>query len=122
MAAIARARSFPPGPDWPALWQTWHWATRPLPFLDDCAQRYGDPFTMRLSVIGPLVTVRAAELVRQVFTADPDVLTAGDSRLILEPLVGRNSVLLLDGEAHMQRRRLLLPPFHGERMHAYAVT
>jgi cytochrome P450 len=28
-------------------------------------------------------------------------------------------VLLLEGEDHLQRRKLMLPPFHGERMRAY---
>ena len=35
---------------------------------------------------------------------------------MLEPLVGANSVILLDGDAHMEQRKLMLPAFHGERM------
>ena len=38
---------------------------------------------------------------------------------MLEPLLGKRSVLLLEGREHLQRRNLMLPPFHGERMRAY---
>ena len=54
--------------------------------------------------------------VKQVFTAPPDVLHAGEGARVLEPVVGRNSVILLDEGAHMEQRKLMLPAFHGERM------
>ena len=38
---------------------------------------------------------------------------------MLGPVVGERSVLLADGAEHMRQRKLLLPPFHGERMRAY---
>ena len=31
-------------------------------------------------------------------------------------------MLLLDGPEHLRQRRLMLPPFHGERMRAYGET
>ncbi|MDQ6732314.1 MAG: cytochrome P450 [Actinomycetota bacterium] len=34
----------------------------------------------------------------------------------MAPIVGRNSVILLDEDIHLAQRRLLLPAFHGERM------
>src|SRR5262249_61410513 len=39
--------------------------------------------------------------------------------ITLKPLVGARSLLLLEGEEHMSRRRLMSPPFHGERMRTY---
>jgi cytochrome P450 len=54
--------------------------------------------------------------VKEVFTAPPDVLRPGQGARVLEPIVGSNSVLLLDESAHMSQRKLLLPAFHGERM------
>jgi cytochrome P450 len=54
--------------------------------------------------------------VKEVFTAPPDVLRPGEGARVLEPVVGSNSVLLLDESAHMGQRKLLLPAFHGERM------
>ena len=53
---------------------------------------------------------------KQVFTAPPDVLAPGEGARVLEPVVGSNSVLLLDGDAHMSQRKLMLPAFHGEKM------
>ena len=59
------------------------------------------------------------ELVKKIFTGDPSVLRAGEGNSILRPVLGNRSVLLLDGPEHLRQRRLLLPPFHGERMSAY---
>jgi cytochrome P450 len=62
------------------------------------------------------------DLVRQVFTGDPDVMRAGEANDILRPLLGSRSVLLLDGPEHVRQRKLLMPPFHGERVMAWART
>ena len=110
----------PPGPKTPAVVQLFKWMTRPLPFLDECAKTWGDVFTLRFPGIGNFVFVHAPEHVKQVFTGDPAVLEAGQANQIFLPLLGRSSVLLLDGNAHLRQRRLLLPAFHGERMQAYA--
>ena len=55
------------------------------------------------------------EDIKEVFTAPPDVLHPGEGARVLEPVVGRNSVILLDEAAHMEQRKLMLPAFHGER-------
>ena len=62
------------------------------------------------------------ELVKQVFRGSPNQLRAGEANAVLGPVVGERSVLLADGAAHMRQRKLLLPPFHGERMRAYEQT
>jgi cytochrome P450 len=54
--------------------------------------------------------------VKQVFTAPPDVLHPGEGARVLEPVVGTNSVILLDEAAHLEQRKLMLPAFHGEKM------
>ena len=59
---------------------------------------------------------------KTVFTGDPAQMLAGKNNEVLRPLLGDRSVLLLDGDAHMRQRRLMLPPFHGERMKAYGET
>jgi cytochrome P450 len=58
--------------------------------------------------------------VKEVYTAPPDVLHPGEGARVLEPLVGSNSVILLDGGAHMEQRKLMLPAFHGERIERLA--
>ncbi len=90
--------------------------TRPLAFLERCRDRYGKRFTVKLPATPPFVMVTDPDEVKQVFTAPPDVLRPGQGAQVLEPLVGRNSVLLLDEAAHMEQRKLMLPAFHGERM------
>ncbi len=57
--------------------------------------------------------------VKQVFKGDPKIFHAGEANAILSPLVGHSSVLTLDEGAHMTQRKLMLPPFHGERMQRY---
>jgi cytochrome P450 len=112
----------PPGPRMPAAAQTARWIARPLPYLDECARKFGDIFSVRWVGAGTMVMVSSPELVKQVFTADADVLHAGEGNALLEPMVGKHSLLTLDEGEHLRQRRLLLPSFHGERMQAYAET
>jgi len=56
--------------------------------------------------------------VKEVFTAPPEVLHPGEGAKVLEPVVGANSVILLDERPHLSQRKLMLPAFHGERMEA----
>jgi cytochrome P450 len=100
--------------------QTARFLVRPLPLLDECARRYGGAFTLRVLGMHPIVMLSEPELIRSVYTAGEDVLAVAEGRDFLRSLVGDSSVLVIDGAAHMRKRRLLLPPFHGERMHAYA--
>jgi len=87
-----------------------------------CHDRYGDIFTIRLAYQPAWVLLAAPGAIKQVFTGDPKVFHAGEGNQLLTPLLGRNSLLLLDEERHMSQRKLLLPPFHGERMQAYRET
>ena len=106
----------PPGPSYPAVVQGIGFWTRPLPFLERCRVRYGKRFTIRLPLTPPFVNLTDPDEVKQVFTAPPDVLHPGSGARVLEPVVGSNSVILLDGDAHMEQRKLMLPAFHGEKM------
>ena len=109
----------PPGPRLPAIVQLFNWLYQPIPFMEGCARRYGDCFTVRFPGNPPLVFFTDPEAVREIFTGDPERLPAGETRIILRPLVGQHSLLLLDGARHRHQRRLMMPPFHGERMQAY---
>ncbi len=70
----------------------------------------------------PFVVLSDAAAIRDVFTGDPDVLYAGEGNRVLKPILGDGSVLLLDGPRHLRERRLVMPPFHGERMRSYATA
>jgi len=103
----------------PSALQTLGWGARPLPFMERCRERYGDLFTLRIRNEFTWVFLSDPEDIKQVFTGDPNVLRAGEGNQVLEPVVGSRSVLLLDGPEHMTHRKLMLPPFHGERMQRY---
>lgn len=110
----------PPGPRAPRFFQMFRWIFRPVPFLRKCAETYGDAFTVRLIGAPPVVFFSDPAAIRQIFSGDPEHLRAGQAnRVSLEHILGPNSLLLLDGARHKRERRLLMPPFHGERMRLY---
>jgi cytochrome P450 len=111
--------SLPPGPSWPPALQTAAWIARPVPFMERARRRYGDNFTVRLAQVGTFVFTTAPDELKRVFTTGPDRLRAGEANVALEPVLGSRSVLLLDGAEHIRQRRLMLPPFHGERLRGY---
>ncbi|MDX6622533.1 MAG: cytochrome family [Solirubrobacterales bacterium] len=117
---IAGAPEFPPGPRAPSLAQALAYGRDPLGFLATRQRRYGDIFTVRFPYYGKVVYVAQPELVKAVFTGDPAVFHAGEANAtVLEPALGPNSVLTLDDAPHLRQRKLLLPPFHGERVRRY---
>jgi len=118
-APADRKPELPPGPDWSLLRSMRTWWRRPLETLDYCQARYGDIFTYRLPYEGKWVFLSDPEAIKQVFTGDPRLLHAGEANIVLLPVLGEHSVLLLDEPAHMKERKLMLPPFHGKRMQAY---
>ena len=100
----------------PRTLQTVAWWNRTVPFLERCRERYGKRFTMRLLQTPPFVHHSEPEQLREIFTAPPEVLHPGEGARILEPVVGVNSVILLDERPHLSQRKLMLPAFHGEKM------
>jgi cytochrome P450 len=108
--------TLPPGSRLPSLLQTIVWWNRPTVYVERLRGRYGKRFTMRLLGQQPSVVLSDPEDLRELFAAPPDVLHPGEGARILEPIVGRNSVILLDEAPHLEQRKLLLPAFHGERM------
>jgi len=80
-------------------------------------RRYGDAYTLDLPVVGRTVIVSHPDLVKAVYTAPPTVLHGGKNPL--GSLLGPGSLFSMDEERHLEERRKLLPPFHGERMRSY---
>jgi cytochrome P450 family 135 len=114
--------ALPPGPSLPMFAQQANWVLRPTQFMEACARKYGDAFTLRMSNLANMVFVAHPDMVRDVFTGDPAVFHAGEANAITRPLVGSRSVLVLDEAPHHRERKLLMPPFHGDRMQAYATV
>jgi cytochrome P450 len=88
-------------------------------FLANNRRKHGPVFSIRSLPWGRAVVVSDTELVKQIFTGDPAVYHAGDGNSMLAPVLGERSVLVLDDEAHLEARKRLLPPFHGESVRRY---
>lgn len=117
--AAAPARDgVPPGPRLPVPLQTLAMLTRQHAFLTRLRGRFGRLFTVRVIGLGTVVIVADPELIKQTFQADPQVLHAG-TQSPLRPILGPHSLLGIDEGEHMEQRKLLLPPFKGQRMRAY---
>ena len=108
-------QSLPPGPLAPSVIQLLGTWTRPTAALEGL-RRYGKRVTVKLPFQPPFVILSDPADIKELFTSPADAVHPGEGAGILAPLVGRNSVILLDEEAHLSQRRLLLPAFHGERM------
>src|SRR6187397_2840883 len=104
----------PRGPRLPRAVQTLWWATRPTSLMKACRRRYGDVFRIRPYGFGDIVLISDPEEIKRVFTGDPEVFAAGAANAAMSPVLGRHSLLVLDGRRHLRERRLMLPPFHGE--------
>ena len=112
----------PPGPGEPPGIQTLRWLLRPISFMESCRRRFGDAFSVTLvGFRSPLVFVSDPDVIRALYTVPEHGLPPGRTAALL-PIMGERSVLLLEGSEHLARRKLMLPPFHGERMRAYEQT
>jgi cytochrome P450 family 135 len=111
--------ALPRGPRESPVLQTAWWLMRPLAFLESCRRRFGDTFTVRF--VGhrtPLVIISDPVAIRALYSELENRLTPG-RMVALGPLLGSRSIVLQEGTEHLQRRRLMLPPFHGQRIRAY---
>src|SRR5262245_28393518 len=115
--------TLPPGPKAPPAWQSLRFLTRPLDFFQEQVSAHGETFTIRLAGLPAIVMLTAPADLKSLFTAPTDVLHAGEvNAMAFAPVVGNRTHFVLDEESHLERRRLMLPPFHGERMHEYGET
>jgi cytochrome P450 len=105
----------------PATWQALHYLLDPERFFTQAHHRHGDIFTIQM--LGEEWVVLAhPDAVTEVFSHGPDDLNSGEPLQVLRPVIGTRNLLLLDGNEHLHRRRIMLPPFHGDRMRAYQPT
>lgn len=109
----------PPEVKSPPVAQTLRWAFRPLPFMQDCRERHGDSFSVRfLGFERPMVMISDPAAIKALYTERAHGLPPGRD-IILKPILGARSLLLLEGADHLAHRKLMLPAFHGERMRSY---
>ncbi|MDJ0736690.1 MAG: cytochrome P450 [Nostocaceae cyanobacterium] len=110
----------PAGPNDSQFLQTLWIILKPMNYLERIEKRYGDIFySPPFAGIPAQIIISNPQAIQTLFTADPKLFNSGEGNKIIQPLVGSNSLILLDGERHLQQRKLLMPPFHGERMRTY---
>lgn len=106
----------PPAPRIPKLLQGVGFILAREKAVAALAKRHGPTFTLNLPIFGPTVVVGDPALVKELFTAKSDVVARGG---VLGEIFGPGSTFSLDGAEHRERRKLLVPPFHGKRMAGY---
>jgi cytochrome P450 len=115
--------ALPPGSRLPAAAQTALVVRDPVGSFVRFRRDYGPVFRARFVGIPRIVYVTTPDLAQTVLRTDRTVGEAGTARRdFLEPLVGSQSVLCLEGDAWQRERRLLGPSFHGERVKGWAGT
>jgi cytochrome P450 len=111
--------ALPPEPRNGPLLQTLRWTIRPLAFMDECRREIGDSFSLRfLGFERPMVLISDPAAIKALYMEQANGLPPGRN-IVLEPILGSQSLLLQEGAEHLARRRLMLPAFHGERMRSY---
>jgi cytochrome P450 family 110 len=105
----------------PSFLQKLQWIADPVKYIEIAVQKYPDIFTGEVIGFGDtLVFVNHPQAIKEILTNDRSTFVASSEvNRILQPIVGNYSLMMLDGESHKQRRQLLMPSFHGERMRAY---
>ena len=111
-----QATKLPPGPKLPSAIQMIGFWNRPLASMERARARYGKRFTIKLPATPPFVIHSEPDHIKEIFAAPPEVLHPGEGARLLEPIVGANSLILLDEGPHLSQRKLLLPALHGERL------
>jgi cytochrome P450 family 135 len=109
----------PPEPKYSPLSQTLRWSFRPLPFMQECRERYGDAFSVKfMGFERPMVMISDPAAIKALYAERAHGLPPG-REIVLTPIVGPRSVLVIEGSDHLAHRKLMLPAFHGERMRSY---
>src|SRR4051794_17753350 len=112
MIALPKSRA-------PAVWQTRRFLSDPVRLMEAGRERYGETFAVKIARAGELVFLSDPPSIKALFAADRDNIVAPGRNVILAPLLGVSSLLLINGPEHLALRKLMLPPFHGARMRTY---
>lgn len=120
-SAISKNSQLPPNHTALALWQTYKIISQPRGFLDTCAHRYGDIFTLRVLGVQspPVIFCSHPDHIQAICTTFADKMAFGKVTHPFQPLVGSQSLIMQDGSEHTATRKLLMPPLHGESLQAW---
>ena len=113
--------TLPDGPKSPWFWQLIQWVADPVGYMETNAQKYGDVFQVSVGDKQEKIIFSSnSEMIQKVFSNPKDFPSPGYLNKLLRPLVGDNSLLLLEQPKHQNRRKLLSPPFHGKSIQHYS--
>ncbi len=107
----------PPGPRGPKTLQAIALYTAHHRTVAALARRYGSTFSLNLPAFGQTVVISDPTDVKELFTTNRALL--GRAKNNLGEIIGPGSLFNLEGDELLERRRLLLPPFHGNRVRSY---
>jgi cytochrome P450 family 110 len=114
------AGGLPPGPSGRVL-SNFKLIHKPIEALREWQRQYGHTFTVdRLGV--PTVMTADPELVGEIYGVRDLELFDAVLPESIDVLLGSQSLLMLSGRRHQRERKLMTPPFHGERMRGWAAT
>ncbi|AUX22523.1 uncharacterized protein SOCEGT47_030260 [Sorangium cellulosum] len=90
----------------------------PIGYTLRMRERYGDPMSLPKMNGKPGLATGSVEGLRSVFAVPPENL---DQMLAenFNALFGESPLFVLSGARHTAMRKLLMPPFHGQRMRLY---
>ena len=115
-----------PTPKSPTFLQVIQWILDPVGYMESNFKQCGDLFRA-YALWGssePFLMVNEPKAVQYMLTHDTgkEFTSPGEVNAILEPLIGRQNVMLMSGNQHRRRRQLVMPPFHGEHLKSYSQT
>jgi cytochrome P450 len=109
-------RRFPPALHRSRLVSTLRLQRDPVGELTRARDEIGPVYTLRiLNHPGGIVCAADAETNRETLT-NHDLFAPGDAAALIEPIVGRHSLILTPAPKHARNRKLLMPPFHGAKI------
>lgn len=112
----------PTGPKTPTFVQRLQWVIDPVGYMEKTHEHYPDLFMARVVGFGDnVIFVSHPQGIQQILTSDRKQFSSPGKKTngILQPIIGDRSVNMIEGESHKQRRQLIVPPFHGERLRTY---
>jgi cytochrome P450 family 135 len=119
--AAAEGLPLPPGPTRRPLARSLHWFRDPVGFIARLQERHGPVFRAPLGPRRNTAFVGDPRLVRSILATDPDLVRTGDGNGLMRPVLGANSLLVIDGEEHRRHRAMMLPAFHNAVVREVAV-
>lgn len=124
LTTLAKSSKLPPGSKLPSIIITIQAIYDQFGMLEKFQRQYGDIFYSPPSATLPACVIFSnPQAIEKVFTADPDLFEIDQQvSTPVRALLGSNSLVLKSGKDHQRQRKLLMPPFHGERMRNYGQT